>query len=135
MRRLTAILASSAVAAATGCFVDTDPPPPIIVDTSGSAIIRWSINGTFDPSQCLQFAVDRLQFTVFTLGGGFVGEFVAPCQDFSTRVDLRPGRYVADAVLVGVGGVATTVVAIDPFTVIGGTDVVLEIDFPASSFF
>lgn len=131
---LASVVLGIAAASACGCTVESTAPPPVIV-RAGSVIIRWSIDGTFDPNQCFQGSADRISVTVTDLGGALIGEFVAPCQDFSTRIDLAPGSYQADAALVGASGVRTTSVLIDPFTVVSGTDLVLDIDFPASSFF
>lgn len=114
----------------SACAADSDP----VVVSSGSIILRWSINGTFDPNLCQDAAVDRIRIIVYDGRNAFIGEWIAPCQDFTTRIDLLPGQYRAEVALVGTGGVESTTVRIDPFTIVSRSDHVVDIDFPASSF-
>lgn len=120
---------------AAGCFVSNDSSPPAVVVATGTVVIDWTINGTKDPAQCIQGAASHLDVTVHSTAGGFVGEFQEPCASFATSIDLAPGSYVADAVLIDAAGAErTTAVPINPFTIHGNDTLDIPIDFPAQSF-
>jgi hypothetical protein len=54
----------------------------------------------------------------------------------SRWIDLPPGEYVANAVLLGPDGrERTTEVDMEPFTIYGDDEFVVPIDFPARSFY
>lgn len=122
--------------AVAGCTVETTSgPPPAPVVVTGTVVLDWTINGSKDPDQCDQGAATTLDVLVHTTRGAFVGEFQEACSSFATSIELDPGSYVADAVLLDANGVErTTSVPIDPFTVQGADTLDLPIDFPARSF-
>lgn len=128
------LCALSAVALG-GCFIDTDDDDFFPVSRTGSVTVRWSINGTFDPNLCFQASASTLRVDVYFLSGALQGEYIAPCEDFQTRIDLPEGDYFAGANLEGGVGTRTTTVDIDPFTIVRGSTIVVDVDFPASSFF
>jgi hypothetical protein len=120
------------------CTVETTSPPRhrvVPIDEEGSVTLDWTIDGVKNPDSCMQSAVASIDVTVRTDAGDFVGEYQEACGAFATQIALPPGRYVASAVLIdAVGADRTTAVDVDPFRVVGGTDLVVPIDFPARSF-
>lgn len=131
-------LACACALALAGCILDSDPdpvfvPPAVVAD--GSVVFRWSVQGTFDPNQCVVTGAPTLRIRIFFVGGGLQGEYVAPCVDFAASVVLSPGTYTAEAFLEGPAGPRTTAVAVDPFTVFAGSTLTLDLDFPGVSFF
>jgi hypothetical protein len=111
------------------------PPPPVVIVATGTVVIDWTINGSKDPDQCNQGAATELAVVVHTTAGAFVGEFREACDSFATSIELEPGNYMADAVLLDANGVdRTTSVPIEPFTIRHNETLDLPIDFPARSF-
>ena len=124
----------------SGCFFSssdgttTSVGPAIPAD--GTLTVDWTINGGKDPNQCNQAQAVAIQITVTTTAGGFAGTFQQQCQTFATSITLAPGAYTAQAELLDPGGQPrTTSVPINPFTIRGNDELVIPIDFPASSFF
>jgi hypothetical protein len=102
----------------------------------GTLTFDWSVDGTTDPSECRQGDAITFNVQIETRSGSFVDEFEADCEDFETSIDLPAGRYQANAVLLDArDDERTTQVATDPFTVLEGDEVVVDIDFPARSFY
>jgi hypothetical protein len=121
---------------ASGCFVETDSPRRHPVEAAeGTVTVDWTVDGVKDPSECRQATVSEIDVVVQTPEGDVVGEYRQDCETFATSISLPPGDYTANAVLLdGAGTERTTSVDVDPFTVVGGTDLDVPIDFPASSF-
>ena len=135
--RALAALSVTLAASATGCFIvaedDTAPPPPYV---SGSLIVDWSIDGRKDPGECRQGAVESISIVVETAYGTFVGEYEQACEAFATSIELEPGDYVADVVLLDpTGSERTTRIRVRPFQIYSYDTAVLPVDFPASSFY
>jgi hypothetical protein len=123
-----------------GCFFEasTDPgPPPVIVEPAPSQLtIRWTIDEVADPNVCSMGSTSDIDIVVTSMSGEPSGEFQARCEAFSTTISTLPaGDYQATARLIDSGGtVRTTPVSMAPFTLISGSNLVLDIDFPAASF-
>ena len=142
--RLVALLAPVAVVslAATGCTATVTPtdnspaPPPVVVATSGTLTVDWTINGTKDPSQCSQGAAAAIEISVTDSDGRSAGVYQQSCSTFATSITLNAGYYTAGATLIDAAGTSrTTTVNINPFTIRGNDDLTTPIDFSASSFF
>jgi len=119
-----------------GCIVETNDSAPARVVDSGSLVLDWSIDGSKNPDQCDQSDSVTLDITVTTLSGSPAGEFQESCRAFATTVDLPPGRYNAEAVLLAPDGHdRTTAVQTGPFTIYGNDELTVPVDFPASSFY
>jgi hypothetical protein len=118
-------------------FVAEDGPDPLPrSEFTGTLVVDWTIDGTTDGDECDQGDASWLRLSVFTGAGRHVGDFVDACHVFSTRVELDPGRYYADAALEDAAGrVRTTPVPIDGFTIVGNDTLAIPIEFPASSFY
>jgi hypothetical protein len=101
----------------------------------GVFTVSWSIDDYQDPADCQQSGASTILVTVETRSGARVGEYEAPCEDFDTSIDLPPGRYQGSAVLLDRRGHdRTTEVFLDPFSLYGGDEVPVDIDFPPGSF-
>jgi hypothetical protein len=120
-----------------GCFVDAGGgggSGPVVVD-SGSLILDWTIDGTKDPDQCDQADAATLDVIVSSANGASAGEFQQSCRAFATTIDLAPGSYSADAVLLDSAGEArTTSVPVHAFEILGNDELSIPIDFSAGSF-
>lgn len=125
---------ASVIALASSCSVETTSAAPVVV-SSGTLTLDWTINGTTDPDQCSQGAATSLDVTVDTIDGASAGEFQQACNAFATNIELPPGTYTADAVLLDSNGDdRTTAVHVDAFTIRSSEDLDVPIDFPARSF-
>jgi len=119
-----------------GCIVETNDSAPATVIDSGSLVLDWTIDGSKNPDQCDQSDSATLDITVTTLSGSLAGEFQESCRAFATTVDLQPGSYNAEAVLLDPAGRdRTTAVRTGPFTIYGNDELSVPVDFPASSFY
>ena len=121
-----------------GCFVEADngPGPPPVTHDTGALVLDWSIDGTKNPDQCDQSDATTLDITVTTDTGAAVGEFQQSCRAFATTVELPPGDYRAEAVLIdSAGRDRTTPVQVGDFTINGNDELSVPVDFPASSFY
>ena len=119
------------------CFVETadSGPAPVVVD-SGTLVLDWSIDGSKDPNQCDQSNSRTLDVTVTRADGANAGEFQQSCRSFATSIDLAPGTYTADAVLLDSSGAdRTTAVHVHTFDILGGDELSVPIDFSAGSFY
>ena len=119
------------------CFVEADDsragPPP---SSAGSLVLDWSIDGSKNPDECDQSDSTTLDITVTTSSGAPAGEFQESCRAFATTVDLPPGSYSAEAVLIDSSGHdRTTAVQVGAFTIFGNDELSVPVDFPASSFY
>lgn len=119
-----------------GCFSTHDPGSVAEYEYSGTLTLEWTINGSTDPDQCNQSVATDLDVVVSTPDGEIIGEFLQPCGDGTTTIELAPGAYVADAALLdGAGYSRTTLVNVNPFVIDSDTDLWILLDFPASSFY
>jgi hypothetical protein len=115
----------------SGCIVATDHSGP-----DGAFTVDWTVDGTTDPSQCRQGDATTFDLIVETRSGDFVDEYEADCEAFEISIDLPPGRYQASAVLLDSrGDERTTQVDLDPFTVFEADELIVDVDFPARSFY
>ena len=127
---LSALLPSCIIAADNG-----PGPTPVVVD-SGALVLDWTIDGRKNPDMCDQSDSTVLDITVYTTSGASAGEFQQSCRAFATTVDLAPGSYTADAVMLDSSGRdRTTAVHVAPFTIYGNDELSVPVDFPASSFY
>ena len=121
----------------SGCVAEaTDSRPIVRESTTGVLVVDWSISGAQDPVFCQQSDADVINVAVETEGGSFVGEFEEVCEAFSAGIELAPGGYFADALLLDPSGSArTTAVDLGFFEIFGNDELVVPIDFPSSSFY
>jgi hypothetical protein len=98
--------------------------------------LRWTINETVDGNVCIMGQVSAIHMVLSMTDGRPAGEYQANCSDFSTNVStLQPGGYVGTARLIGSAGQArTTTLQINPFAIVSDSPLVIDVDFPSSSF-
>ncbi len=119
---------------ATGClFVDDndhDSQPAL-----GTVTVNWTIDGQTNPDDCAAFGVDRMELVLYD-GSDYVVDEVEPlCEAFSVSVDMLDGIYYADVTLVdSFDQAATVTLPLDDIDVIGGTELVIPVDFSIDSF-
>jgi hypothetical protein len=114
----------------TGCGDNTT-----VVAGAGTLVVDWTVSGTKDPAECDASGAQDADVTVSS-GNVVIGEFASDCRNFSEAISLGPGTYDAQAVLLDSAGAdRTTSIAIGPVQIFGGDQVVVPINFPASSFF
>lgn len=136
---LSAVAALAVLAPACTATVTADPIPdsgggPGYSD--GRVTLRWTVDGSTNPNACQLSGVSNIRITIYSTGGVTYGSWAQDCSFFATSIDLPPGNYTGTAVLEnGGGGARTTTISLDPFTIIGGSTLVLDIDFPADSFY
>lgn len=124
-------LALGALAAASGCIIDTTPS-----NAPGTVSIEWTINGSIDPNYCTLSSAALLRVTIYDARGGSTGSYESACTNFAMVVDLPPGTYSADALFVDAGGKArTTTAKLAPFTLRRNAVTTVPADFPTNSFF
>lgn len=133
-------LLSVALLGVPSCIIASasdDPPPPVVVEeSSGLLTIQWSIAGDTNPAECGESDADALLVSVFSQSGAYIGEFEQYCQVFETGIQLEPGTYLAEAVLIAPDGIElTTPVDLPRFDIAGNDALELPIDFPASAFY
>jgi len=132
-RRLASVARNTAAVTLlglVGCIVVTDRP------STGYLTVQWSIEGAYLPSLCAYYVVDAMEVIVYDSYGDFVTEVEAACESFAVSIELYDGWYSADVTLVGFRDEAAT--GTYPFYdlhVVRDTDLVVDIDFPPSSFY
>src|SRR5262249_19320939 len=120
-----------------GCTVTASPVPPVVTvpAATGSLTLRWHISGADDPAACSAYDATTLQLVIYDANGTEVTTVAAPCESFSTTVTLPEGTYSADATLVDPSGGSRTVTKpLLAIEIVAGTDLAIDLDFPAGSF-
>lgn len=120
----------------TGCIVESDPGPPVVSRGYGLLTVIWTVEGTDDPALCGFVGADTIDIFVERANGGTEAHVSDLCEAFETSVELRPGGYFADAQLLDVGGhPITTIADLGYFDIYGGDELIIDADFPPSSFY
>jgi hypothetical protein len=130
--------ACSVESASDGVPPPVPPPNPIPPITGlGALTLRWTLDEVTDPNVCIMGNATTFDVIITTVGGAFAGEFQAPCTSFVATIStLVPAGYFASARLLdAVGTPRTTPIETPAFTIIPNSELVLDLDFPASSFF
>jgi len=133
---MRATLCATLLCTFPGCLVSTnDPTPATGSNSAGSLTIDWTINNSANPNQCYQSVATDIDIIVTTPSGTAMDEFTKPCIDGVSTIALNPGSYAANmALLDGAGTERTTWIELNPFTIYGGSELSISVDFPADSF-
>ena len=116
----------------TSCFVGTTNDGPAVA--SGTLRLDWTIDGSTEPSECQQGSVASLNVIITRADGRDAGEYSESCRAMAASIDLPPGAYDANAVLLDSSGrERTTEIAIARFLITRDTETSIPIDFPADS--
>lgn len=122
--------------ASVGCSDDDRRHVPADggVPQSGTLALTWSIGGETTEAACTRLGAVALEASLFDQGW-FIGELEAPCEDFSTSVDLAIDDYVVRTLLVdNLDLPASSRIVIDRVVVRPGRTTSLDLDFPANGF-
>jgi hypothetical protein len=120
---------------ASACVVD-DSGPDVIVVGDGLVTVDFTIDGATDARDCALSGADSIDVVITTSDGLVAGESRDACGAFTTSVDVAPGSYYGDATLLDRSGRAvTTTVDLGHFFVHRDTEVIVDADFPADSFY
>jgi len=132
--RLTLSVAVLSLAALCGCSVEAgvSAGPNVEVPDNGTLTVLSSIEGSTDPAECDFVGATDLELAIYE-GDRQVTVVTSDCYDFGISVSLPDGIYNADATLLDNGVAASTTLTLDEIRVISGTDIQIDIDFPASS--
>lgn len=118
----------------SGCVISSDDGGAVA--TTGTLIVEWTIDDATNPAECRQSSVASVDIAVDTARGHAVGDFEEDCEAFTTSIELDPGSYSAEAVLVDPRGEdRTTPIQIPTFTIVGNDELHIPVDFPSDSFF
>ncbi|MEO7332294.1 MAG: hypothetical protein ABI193_27205 [Minicystis sp.] len=123
------------LAALNGCSVSADVNAAgggSTAPTAGTLTILSSIEGSTSPSECDFVAATDLELAVYE-GARLVTTVTSPCDFFEISVALSDGIYNADVTLLDNGQAASTTLTLDTLRVAAGTDLQVEVDFPANS--
>jgi len=136
--KLAATMAACAMTALAlpGCIIDTTPEPAPVrpSPTYGSLTVTWSVAGSFAASRCDFYNASNLELTVYDSSGRFYTRETAPCAQFDISVNLPPGVYTADVTLVDSRNRAvSTTKPLEDIVITRGTDLAIDLDFPANS--
>jgi hypothetical protein len=114
----------------TGCSAGGDD----YYDGTGTLVVDWTVDGTKDPRACRDFGADAVSIVLRTRGGSFIDELQPLCERFSTAVDLSPGSYRVDVVLLDPAGVEITTTVYASALVYDYETTFSAFDFPFDSF-
>ncbi|MEO8182683.1 MAG: hypothetical protein ABI895_27940 [Deltaproteobacteria bacterium] len=108
----------------------TDEAPPAV----GTLTLHWTISGRRDPSDCGSLGVERF---VLSMRSSLADEDQSegPCDAFQISIDLSPGSYEGDAILVDrLDRPVTLPVPLELLDIVAGREVAKSIDFPVAAF-
>lgn len=111
----------------------TDEAPSAV----GTLTLQWSLSGRRDPIDCGGLGVERFVVSLRSSSSSPADEeqFEGPCDAFQISIDLSPGSYAGDALLVDrFARPVTLSVPLDSVEIVAGRDVVKSIDFPVAAF-
>lgn len=118
-------------ALAAPAIAEADELPPAV----GSLTLQWTLSGRREPLDCGGLGIDRFQVSLTAATGGDAELWEAPCDAFQLSIDLPPGSYTGEAVMVDRLDRAVTLnVPVDQVDVVAGRDVVKAVDFPMAAF-
>jgi hypothetical protein len=110
------------------------PPSPEPPTAAGTLTVQWTISGRRDPIDCGGLGVDRLELSVRAAPGD-EEQADGPCDAFQISLDLAPGTYHGDVVLVDrLNRPVTLALPLDQLEIVAGREVVKSVDFPVGAF-
>jgi hypothetical protein len=126
------LFACAASVFALGCGSDNT----VFLVPNGTLVVDWTVATTKDPNACSANGATTIDIVLKTTTGVFIGEFQQDCEAFATSISLAVGNYTGTATLLDSSGAPrTTAVNLGAFSIFGGDQVVLPINFPRVSFF
>jgi len=116
----------------TGCFFGGNDG---YGGSDGTLVVDWTVSGSKARAACRDSGADAISIAISTERGRLVDELQEPCELFEVGIDLRPGTYVVDVVLLDSNGFAITTSVSDLSYVYSAEASVSAFDFPPDSFF
>lgn len=117
--------------AADAATAAVDELPPGV----GSLTVQWTISGRREPLDCGGLGIDRFRVSLTAVGGTATEPWDAPCDAFQTSLDLSPGAYSGEAVMVDrLDRPVTLSLPLDEVEVVAGREALVAIDFPMAAF-
>jgi len=102
----------------------------------GWLLLDWSIAGAQRPEQCDLSHSATVAVTVGAASGESQRVYQTTCLAFNATIQLTPGDYVAEAVLLdGAGTDLTAPVSLQPFEISSGLPLRLPLEFPSNAFY
>ena len=127
-------LAAALSLGAAGCSDDDDDDIILVPAAVGTLTTEWSIDGSFVASNCRVYGAFDYELVVYDLDNFVVTEQQTPCEQFVLSVDLPVGIYSADATLVDAEDFSVSLTQVlDDLEIIEGTELIVSLDFPATS--
>jgi hypothetical protein len=118
------------------CVITTEDDPVYVDRGNGLLTLEWTLGGTTDPIECDATDSEVIEISITQSGGRVIDQFVESCDRFAASVELMPGTYRAEAVLLDPSGrERTTTVGMGTFDIYGDDELILDVDFPPSSFY
>jgi hypothetical protein len=139
MNKLRSLIVASvlgASAALGGCGGGGEATVSVVPTQNGTVTLHWSVDGSFDPRACDAFAVAHARVDIYDYGGAPISTTFVDCRAFAATFELQPGTYSARLEMVdSAQQPRTTSLPINSFNVVSGTNLNIDSDFPADSFY
>jgi hypothetical protein len=127
-------LIGTLVSSLAGCMVEAGFDAPVVVERTGGLRLEWTIDGRDDGVAGADYGVSSVEVDVYDAFGDYVTTSLSRCDDHAVTIDLPEGDFDADATLVDdFGDAMSTTATVERLDVISGTDLVVDLDFPAAS--
>jgi hypothetical protein len=122
------------VVAAEDFGAAAQPPSPEPPTAVGTLTVQWTISGRRDPIDCGGLGVDRLELSMRSEPGD-EDQAQGPCDAFQLSLDLAPGTYSGDVVLVDrLNRPVTLALPLEQLEIVAGREVTKNVDFPVGAF-
>jgi hypothetical protein len=129
-----ALAAALALGTASCSSSDDDDDVILVPVATGRLTTEWSIDGSVAASSCRIYGAFDYELVIYDLDNFVVTERQVPCEWFSVSLDLPVGVYSADATLVDSRDFSVSLTQVlDDLEMIEGTELVVSLDFPATS--
>jgi hypothetical protein len=125
-------LPSQVVAADIPRATPSDDAPSAV----GTLIVQWTITGRRDPMDCSGLGAERFDLSARPASAPTEEQLVdAPCDAFQISIDLSPGSYTGETLLVDrLDRPVTLSVPLEQVEIVAGREVVKSVDFPVGAF-
>jgi hypothetical protein len=102
----------------------------------GTLVVQWTITGRRDAMDCSALGAERFDLSMRAASAPTEDEQVeAPCDAFQISMDLSPGFYTGETLLVDrLDRPVTLSLPLEQVEIVAGREVVKSIDFPVGAF-
>ena len=137
VRRIPGLAAVAVIAAASvapflaGCGDGGIEEPSPVGSTGGTLTVRWTIEGSADPSRCEGLGATALELLVYDVDGTFEAARQPACRDLAVSLTIPEGAYDVNATLVGPASEAISLtVPVEHVEIARGGAREIAVDFP-----